>query len=411
MLTEMDERSGIGWREEWVFPDYGGLCFSEIPQAIPSLFDEPNGAAHRLLGPLAARYDRVILLFIDGFGRRFFRRYAEQYPFLRRFLEEGVVTALTSQFPSTTAAHVTNIHTGETPGESGVYEWFVYDPALGATVAPLPFAYPGGTPRELAGTLDAGALFPGRTLYHRLAAAGVTANLFQHDSIAAGPATECLTAGAAMYPFKRFAAGLNDLVVAAHGAGPAYLYLYLGDIDSAAHHQGIHSPRFEREVAACFKALERVLHRGLADARRTLLLLTADHGQTEITGRIALDREVPSLTERMLPTARGRPRISANLRDAVLHVREEHLDAVECDLHRALEGRASVFRIEDLADAGVFGPIISERFRARIGNLMVIPHGPDQVWLESLGFKDFKGLHGGPTADEMETQLAALVYE
>ncbi|HZU13815.1 MAG TPA: alkaline phosphatase family protein [Chloroflexota bacterium] len=400
-----------GWQAEWVVPQYGGFCFSEIPQALPSLFSEPNEAAQRLLGPLAARYDRVILVFIDGFGRRFFQRYAEQYPFLRRFLTDGIVTPLTSQFPSTTAAHVTAIHTGETPGASGVYEWFVYDPGLDATVSPLTYAFPAGTPGELAGTLDPTTLFPPRTMYQRLGERGIASTLFHHRSIATGPATESLSAGARVMPFATPKEGIRTLAAAAQDpTASSYLYLYHGAIDTAAHYQGIHSDRFEREVARCLMALETILHRGLHGARRILLLLTADHGETEITGRIALDREVRQLPRWLKGTSRGLPRISGNVRDAVLHVREEDLDEAESELRRALDGRASVFRIDDLIGAGLFGPSVSDRFRARIGNLMVIPHGRDQIWLESLGFKDFKGLHGGPTADEMETQLAALAY-
>ena len=85
----------------------------------------------------------MVLLFIDAFGWRFFERYADDYPLLRRILDEGYVTKLTSQFPSTTAAHVTTIHTGLPVDQSGVFEWFYYEPTIDALIAPLTFSFAG----------------------------------------------------------------------------------------------------------------------------------------------------------------------------------------------------------------------------------------------------------------------------
>ena len=53
----------------------------------------------------------VVLILLDGFGWRFFEKVADDYPALRRFAAASGVAKLTSQFPSTTAAHVTCLHT------------------------------------------------------------------------------------------------------------------------------------------------------------------------------------------------------------------------------------------------------------------------------------------------------------
>ena len=49
----------------------------------------------------------MVLFFVDAFGWRFFAPRAESYPFLADIGRQGAVAQLTSQFPSTTAAHVT----------------------------------------------------------------------------------------------------------------------------------------------------------------------------------------------------------------------------------------------------------------------------------------------------------------
>src|SRR4051812_29489838 len=117
--------------EHFVKPLYEGYGFAQLPQTIRSLLIEgqqqgiPFGERDDLYG----QYDTVILFFIDAFGWRFVEKYSD-HPFLKRFVQEGSVNKITSQFPSTTAAHVTSIHTGLNVGQSGLYEWNYYEPLL-----------------------------------------------------------------------------------------------------------------------------------------------------------------------------------------------------------------------------------------------------------------------------------------
>jgi predicted AlkP superfamily pyrophosphatase or phosphodiesterase len=76
--------------------DQGG--FAGIPERVKSAFASGN-------------YDAVVLFLVDGFGWRFFERFQDA-PFLKRMASQGRVEKLISQFPSTTAAHLTTIHTG-----------------------------------------------------------------------------------------------------------------------------------------------------------------------------------------------------------------------------------------------------------------------------------------------------------
>ncbi|MBK9234079.1 MAG: alkaline phosphatase family protein [Anaerolineae bacterium] len=112
----------------FIKPQYGGRCFADLPSTIQYLL---TGAGRAALAPeimagLADRYDTIIFMFIDSFGWRFFEQAAPDYPALQRFVQHGRAERITAQFPSTTAAHVTTIHSGLPVAASGVYEWFYY---------------------------------------------------------------------------------------------------------------------------------------------------------------------------------------------------------------------------------------------------------------------------------------------
>ena len=87
-----------------------------------------------------------------------------------------MISKITSQFPSTTAPHVVSIHSGCPVGESGIYEWYMYDPKLDSIISPLLFNFAGSEERNTlqnAG-LQPGDLFPHRSLYKELKTENIT---------------------------------------------------------------------------------------------------------------------------------------------------------------------------------------------------------------------------------------------
>jgi hypothetical protein len=405
---------------QFVRPSYDGYGFARIPATVEQLLTGhgPPPLPPAALAGLAPRYDTVVLLLVDGFGWRFFGPRVERYPALRRFVEAGVVSRLTTMFPSTTAAHVTAIHTGLDPAASGVYEWFFYEPGLDRVIAPLLFSFAGDFGREtlLAANVDPARLFPANTLYQRLAAHGVRSTVFQHSSYAASPFTRTACAGAEVVGFRTAPEALALLAQALQAQqGPAYYHLYIDSVDTLSHLHGPDSAPTGAEIDTLLTAVDRILHPALAAlGRPALLLLTADHGQIAIEPERALlvDRLWPQILDITPKGADGRPVLpGGSSRDLFMYVRPDRLDEAHAALSAALDGRAELHRTADLIDAGMFGPAPSPAFLARVGNLVALPHAGETVWWSDRRFPvRFRGSHGGLTPEEAHTQLAALAY-
>jgi hypothetical protein len=405
--------------EHFVRPRYDDYGFAQIPQTVRCvLTGEGRGGVP--WGPrcdLDQRYDAVILFFVDALGWRFFQAYAEEHPFLRRAVEQGVVSKLTSQFPSTTAAHVTAIHTGRPIGQSGIYEWFFYEPLVDAMIAPLLFSYAGDGERESlarSGVLPV-QIFPSHTLYQELANHGVRSWVFQHQAYSGSSYTRAVTSGATVVPFRTLPEGLVDLQrLLEDQQQPSYYFLYYDAIDAICHMHGPESPQTEAEILTFLDMMERLLVPALArQSRRVLFLMTADHGQTAIdpATTIYLNRTLPALVPMLKTNRAGQLLVPAGAaRDFFLHIKDGMLAEAQGLLERHLEGKAEIHRVSDLIEQGFFGPPpLSSAFLARVANLVVLPYRQHSVWWwEPPRFEQqFYGHHGGLTVDEMETLLLA----
>ena len=388
---------------DFIQPRYDRGGFAGLPQRILDLLTGPE------------KYDAVVFLLVDGFGSRFIDQFQDA-PFLRRMRRDGSLETLTAQFPSTTAAHLTTIHTGMPVGEHGVFEWYYYEPSLEAVISPLLFSFAGTPERD---TLKAAgakprSLLPTQTLYHGLKKKGVTASIYQHREYTPSSYSDVLFAGATTYGYKTLPEALVNLGEALAAAkAPAYFFLYYDKIDALAHQYGPQSPQAAAEIETLLQVMENIFMRSVAGQRpRTLFVLASDHGQVETdpATTVYLNRD-PAFAgvERFLKTDRqGRPLVPAgSCRDFFLYIRDGLVDEAREFLSARLEGKAEVCRVAQLAEQGYFGPQVSPLFRARAGELVILPYRYESVWwYEKDHFEQrFYGNHGGLTRQEMEIPL------
>lgn len=172
-------------KDEFIYPFYEKYCFSNIPATILSFF----GIKTRKLTLPPELYEsalrgkkptKVILLLIDGFGFNSWLKSSKNYEFFNGFNQKGLVSPLTSIFPSTTASAITTINSGLTPQEHSLPEWFVYFKEIDKIIATLPFAAADekGQDKLLDQGVDPKILFKERTIYQVLAKSGVKSFVF-----------------------------------------------------------------------------------------------------------------------------------------------------------------------------------------------------------------------------------------
>ena len=330
--------------------------FAELPQRIAALTRE---------------HERVAVVVLDAFGMAFVERHAD-HPFLRRLEIEPV----TSQFPSTTTAHLSTLYTGLPVEQHGLYEWQVYDPGLDKIILPLPFVGEDGDPLEL----DPRTILPGPTLFEQL---DVPSLALQQSTIWPSRYGSAAFVGAEVEAFEHF-----EQATARLGTRPGLTYVYWDRIDALGHRRGPASAEFDAAARAALDALECV--------RDTLIVVTADHGQIEVGDVDYLDELWPPLGEYLLQGPAG------SARDCFLHVREP--ETVVGELAAVLGERAEVRLAAELfPDAG---PALTRR----LADVCVLPAPGRMAWLRSHPSHQlrFKGHHGGRTPEETRTWVGMM---
>jgi hypothetical protein len=387
---------------QFIKPRYDVGGFASLPQRILDLLS-------------ANRYDAVVLFLVDSFGWRYFEKFQDA-AFFRQITPAGTVSKLTSQFPSTTAAHITTIHTGMPVGEHGIFEWYYYEPLLDSVIAPLLNSFSGTPLRDTlkpAG-IKPSRLYPTGDLYRALKKHGATATIFQHREYTPSTFSDVVFKGAKMVGYRTLPEALTNLAGRLSETRPlSYYFLYFDRIDAIGHEYGPASEQVAAEILVFLMTMERIFLKALTGNRNKILfLLTADHGQVEIDPEttIYLNRDPAfACIEKFLKTNRaGKVLVPAgSARDFFLYIQEGWLEQALAFLSARLEGRAEVRKVAELVDEGYFGPVISPQFRERAGDLVILPYTGESVWwFEKDKFEQrFRGHHGGLTKQEMEVPL------
>jgi predicted AlkP superfamily pyrophosphatase or phosphodiesterase len=405
---------------QFIKPLYDSRSFADIPGTIFHLLTGQGQIAFtpEVLGRFARHYDAVILFYIDAFGWHSYEQ-CKTHLLFNHLLAGGQVARLTSQFPSTTAAHATTIHTGLPVGQSGIYEWYYYEPKVDAIIAPLLFSFSGTREREtLASHINPNAIYPDVTLYKQLAEHHIQSHVIQYSDYVSSPYTRTVTDGAQIHPYQTVTEALltlSDLLT--KQSQPSYYFIYFDMLDLIAHRHGPYSLYYMAEAETLFSSIHKHFLNQQGRLKNTLLMFTSDHGQTTMnpTSTIYLNTDprfegIDNYIKRNRSGTRLVPGGSA--RDFFLYIKDELLDEAQGFLSNRMDGVADVVKTSDLIAGNYFGRApLSPALLSRLGNLVILPYVGESVWWYEAGKYEqrYFGGHGGLTPQEMEIPL--LLYD
>ena len=327
------------------------------------------------------RASRVCLVLVDGLGAENLAARIGHAPTLRALTARE---PLTSTAPSTTAAALTTLGTGELPGRTAMLSYSLRSPRTGRNFSLISWEDSGLDPEEWQ---------PVPTWAQRLEAArpGIAKQLGaiqDPDHIGSG-----LTRAA----WRGFTAiggpALDDRVHLAARflrEGGRFAYLYWGEVDHRGHRWGATSEEWTmalEDLDAGIRLLTRLL------PPDTLLVLTADHGMVDPSERIDV-ATTPALSE-------GVDLYSGEERAVHLYTRQP--EAVAARWRDYLGERSWIYTKEEAIATGMFGPVTAQA-REAMGDVLAFQRGRLSVVHTGQmqpGATFMRGVHGSLTPTEM----------
>jgi predicted AlkP superfamily pyrophosphatase or phosphodiesterase len=386
-------------------PAYEDYSFANVTPTVADVLgvDAGRGLPDDTLGEHADA-SNVLVVLIDGV--RYDRWLGTDAPFFERARESGRTTALTSVYPSETAAAMTTYQTGRQPVEHGLLGWEQYFRSVGEAVEPLKGQTVGG--RSLEPEVEEGLeSFEGDTVHAALSATGVGSAVIHPKSTLTHPFSAERYDGATRLPYGNPGEGAVEARKALESPDHSFVTLYVHHVDSVSHQWGTRTPHYETTMHMLSASLERAF-RDLdpAVAADTLVLFTADHGHvdtgTDGAGVVLTDREV--VTENLARGPDGEPVLpTGGARNVHLHLREGSVERVREALS---DIDALLFTRAEALEADLFGDREpGDRFLRRCGDLILVPN-ETSVYYNPVKFEHV-GQHGGLDPDELLVPFTA----
>lgn len=356
-----------------------------------------TGVLPQLLGSLSGAPDwfpearSAIVVMVDGLGRGNLSARAGH----ARFLSERMTKrdAARTVFPTTTAAALTSLLTGESPGIHGIVGYSARVPESGRAVNQLQGWETDG--------LDPETWQRSEPLLAREAIRGRPCFVVSKPSYAGTGFTRAIQRGARFVGAEAPADRLGEAARLAAGHPGALIYVYLSELDATGHKYGWESDRWLSKLETLdgdIRAFDAAL-----DATSGAVL-TADHGMVDVpTHRQVLLRAEDSLLDGVTLMA-GEPRM--------LHLYSDDDAAGVLSRWREAEGERSwVLSRDEAIAAGLFGPEVAPEVAPRIGDVLVAARAGIAYYDDRMADKKSQrmiGQHGSLTDAERIVPLIRL---
>ena len=326
-----------------------------LSQITPSIFSSlglESAVDHLAVGQ--SPKGRELLFLIDGFGFDTLATYADVMPTMSRMFNHGLIQ---TAFPSTTATSLATLTTGEMPGAHGMLGYTVKVPRSGGRLL---------NALKWDERVDPENWQPVETLFQRATASGINVTHVAAKRYENSGFTRAVFRGA-QYKGANVVTDLISETKAALQATPSFVYLYVNDLDTAGHSDGVGSDKW----IAALSMIDQMVSALMKEVPRgTRIWVTSDHGMINVEEKIVIGVDNPLMQG--VSVVAGEPRARhIYLESDSLQARTETASLWQ----EYLQEKALVLTRENAISTNLFGSDVSPDAFDRMGEVIAIARG------------------------------------
>ena len=330
---------------------------------------------------------RELLFLIDGFGANILEQYADHMPTMSRMFRHGLIQ---TAFPSTTATSLATLTTGTMPGTHGMLGYTVQVPRSGGRLL---------NALKWDERVDPENWQPVTTLFQQAMSAGINVTHVAAKRYENSGFTRAVFRGA-QYKGANVVADLVSETKAALHSTPSFVYLYVNDLDSAGHSDGVGSDKW----IAALSMIDQMVSQLMKEVPRgTRIWVTSDHGMVNVEEKIIIGQENPLLDGVSVVAGEPRARHIYLTNDSPA----ARSDAASL-WQQYLQDKALVITREEAISSNLFGVDVSADALDRMGEIIAIARGGLVLLDAERADKEgaMVGHHGGDS--DVESQVGLL---
>ena len=359
-----------------------------LSQITPSIFSSlglESAVDHLAVGQ--SPMGRELLFLIDGFGFDTLATYADAMPTMSRMLNHGRIQ---TAFPSTTATSLATLTTGQLPGAHGMLGYTVQVPRSGGRLL---------NALKWDERVDPENWQPVETMFQLATAAGINVTHVAAKRYENSGFTRAVFRGA-NYKGANLVADLISETKLALQKSPSFVYLYVNDLDTAGHSDGVGS---EKWIAALTMIDQMVSQLMKEVPKGTRIWVTSDHGMINVDEKIVIGLDNQLLQG--VSVVAGEPRA----RHIYLESDSPAARAETATLWQEyLQDKALVLTREQALTSNLFGSEVTSDALDRMGEVIAIARGGLVLLDAERADKEgaMVGHHGADS--EIESQVGLL---
>ena len=267
-------------KNDFIMPNYSNVNIVDLMRSIYCKYGiktemNKNVETFKTMIP---NNKHTLFVLSDGTGSNLINKLNDN-SILKRNKKKDIITV----FPSTTACVLTSVVTAHFPERHGIWGWFNYDRSFDIDYRPLLFCDRKSETDLLDYNIKQQQLFVQDSLLNNL---NTKVNVLFPNYIYDSVYSNFVINKKNRYSYNDFNDIVNFMEKNCKNEDESYTYLYIPDIDTLEHENGIDNEIVKNKLEEIETLIEKICKN-----KDLTIIFTADHGQINITKDIILDFE------------------------------------------------------------------------------------------------------------------------